>query len=521
MTERPSGQTVVPPAEADAKLDAIVRSTRCNLVLTVGAASAAPILYLIFLEHFSINSLYDDDWSVAPLIRNALGGHFSLSQLWAQHFESRLVLGNAVGVLFGYLDRYDTRSVIFFSAAVFIASYGIVLTLFRRYLRTRLTPIPVLAVGVIWFSLADVQNPLWAFQVSWYLTVLFFVAMLWALQIPLGNRSWWFAVGGIAAVAASLSTVQGFLCWPVGVICILWSQSPDRRWRHEIAVWSAAAVLTLVLYLPGYQFGDTPCGSGCSPGSGLHHPVTTLGFLLALIGGVVPGGIDAGGVVHTVGSYRQSEVLGVVVLLTALFILGQSVRHRRLTEAFPLPLLLITFSLLFDLTIALGRGAGGSLALGNRYVMPNLILLVGIVVYASAHIQRPGRSVADDGRRNIVAWIGLGVLGVFLIVQVIGATEFGLTNGRTTSKSRTDQARLAVNEDRLPANPPWRCEVFAEFQFQPSWSPSRVRDAAAAQLGEFQPSWYRRYRQLGLPTLVSACRHFTKAEEKLIPPPPR
>ena len=100
-------------------------------------------------------------------------------------------------------------------------------------------------------------------------------------------------------------------------------------------------------------------------------------------------------------------------------------------------------------------------------------------------------------------------LALFLVVQVTGATEFGLANGETTRMSRTEQAQLAVNLDQVPRNPEWRCEVFAEFQFQPSWSLERVRDAARSQLGEFRPTLYRHYRELGLPTLLPNCRHFT------------
>jgi len=36
-------------------------------------------------------------------------------------------------------------------------------------------------VGLIWFSLADYFNALWAFQFAWYLILFFFVLMLYLL----------------------------------------------------------------------------------------------------------------------------------------------------------------------------------------------------------------------------------------------------------------------------------------------------------------------------------------------------
>ena len=292
----------------------ILWATGHNTVLTIAAASVAPILYLVFIDRYATNSFYGDDWSVAPLIHSALSNHLSLSQLWAQYNESRLFLQKVVDVLFGRIDRFDLRSVIFFSAAVLIASYAVLLALFRQYLGNRLTPIPVLVIGVTWFSLAAIENSLWAAQVGWYLTVFFFVVMLFAFQVPHHRRRLWFVVAVIAAFAASLSTVQGFLCWPLGTICILWSHSSLRRAARETAVWFGATIVTVVLYFRGYDFSNNGClpAAVCSPRVSLHHPLSALKFLFALIGNVIPsGGFDFGGVdraVHNVARYRSGAV---------------------------------------------------------------------------------------------------------------------------------------------------------------------------------------------------------------------
>jgi len=123
--------------------------TRYNTILTCVAALVGPAVYLFFVDHYAVNSFFGDDWSVAPLVHEALHGHLSVSQLWSQYNESRLFVGNSIDVLFGYLDRLDLRSVVFFSAALFITSYALLLGLLYRYLGSRLTPIPVLVVGVV------------------------------------------------------------------------------------------------------------------------------------------------------------------------------------------------------------------------------------------------------------------------------------------------------------------------------------------------------------------------------------
>jgi hypothetical protein len=504
-----------PPDRSSARSDdraAAPRSvswvTGHNTVLTIAAASVAPILYLVFVDRYATNSFYGDDWSVAPLIHSALSGHLTLGELWAQYNESRLFWQRIIDVIFGSIDRFDLRSVIFFSAAVFIASYALLLALFREYVGNRLTPIPVLVIGVTWFSLADVENALWAAQVGWYLTVFFLLVMLFALKVPHNRRTLWFAVAVIAALAASLSTIQGFFCWPLGAICIIWPGPWVRRVAQETAIWVGATIVSLALYFPGYDVNNNGCfrAAACSPRVAIHHPLTALKFFFALLGNIIPGGISFGGDDHAVHSLARFEVVGIALFATAIFIFVQSWRFRASKERFPLPLLLIGFSLLWDVTVTLGRSAGGATVAvtTDRYVMANLILLTGIVMYAWARIP-PRRLPATDGAWKIrTAWLALLALALFLVVQVTGATGFGLTNARTVSMSLTEEARLIVNEDRVPSQNRY-CETYVEFGYQAAWSASKMRIAAAEQLGEFRPTSYRYFRELGPPPLFPLC----------------
>ena len=198
-------------------------------------------------------------------------------------------------------------------------------------------------------------------------------------------------------------------------------------------------------------------------------------------------------------------MVGVALFLVAVFIVVQSIRCRASTERIPLPLLLIVFSLVLDVTITTSRdgtGPAGAL-LNNRYVMANLILLTGIVIYACAHIPPRRERPAGGAWRVHMASVGLIALAIFLIVQVTVATGFGLVNGRATRRSRNQAAQLAVNQDRIPDR--YRlCELYVE-EFYHGASLSTIQAAAQDQLGEFQPSLYRFYRELGQPALFAGC----------------
>jgi hypothetical protein len=493
-------------SEKDARTRFVLWLSRHNTAFTIIAASVLPILYLLFVEHYATNSFTADDWYVVPIVHAALHGQLTLGQLWWQHDESRYFLWYMIDVLFGFVDRLDLRSVIFLSAAIFIASYAGLLLLVRQYLGKRLTPIPVLVISAICFSLADVQNILWASQVPVFLTVFFFT-MLVVLLVPNGRRRLWFALGVLFAVVASLASLQGFLCWPLGAICLLWNQPwGAHRVRIEIGLWLSFMVLTTALYLPGYNVDEgNVClnHAQCTYGAILVHPGTALAFFFTLIGNVIPG--TAIGFFTKAQDLIRFEVLGVVLFGVAFFILIRSWRERRPCERLPLPLLLIVFSLLVDAMTTAGRGGGGR-ALDYRYVLPNLILLTGIVIYGLARVptHRPVRVSRDW--RHYLKYLALFALGILLVVQVTATTGFGLTNGRSTDTVSREEAQYFVNLNRshVVNNSP-SCQIDLALLKEPDVT---LREATMDQLGEFQPSSYRYYRKLG-PWLPPACRKAT------------
>ena len=192
---------------------------------------------------------------------------------------------------------------------MFIAAYGLLLVVFQRYISTPLKPIPVLIVGLVWFSIGDFSNAL-TLSLALYLDLFFFLAMLFAFVVPNKHRGLWFSIALVAAIAASLSVIQGFVVWPMGAICILWCQPWARRAQWEVSVWILAMVGTLVVYLPGYQ------GSGCdiahcSVSSSLAHPGLTVQSFLVVLGGVIPGGAPLGG--PGASNFGRFEVVGLAV----------------------------------------------------------------------------------------------------------------------------------------------------------------------------------------------------------------
>lgn len=465
--------------------------------------------YLVFVTHYTVNAIFSDDWSVVRLVHAALHGHLALGALWAQHLQNRMLVANLIFVTWGVLTHESIPVIVVLNALIFVATFFMFLALFRSNLRRPLTPLAVLVLGLVWFSLEGWQNALWGFQLAWYLVLFFLIVMLYLLLVA-RRRNVAFVFAILAAVAASFSVFQGLALWPVGLVCLLWDlpsvTSWTRRRKVEAVVWLGAATITTGVYFWGYT--SQPTGFGVkgtplfdlatqSPSFALHHPLRTAEFFLVEIGEVIPN-TNA----HTLW---LSGLLGAALLVVTMFVAVQSVRHRRGGRNC-LPLALIIFGLSFDLFIAVGRVDAG-LSVGatqSRYTMANLLILIAIVTYAWALIQ-PGSDWVHG--RPVQVAVAVGV--VFLAIQVSVATSSGLAQAKAFDQRLTTADRLVVNLDAIPVQASGCYSFYGIFAYLYP-VPNSLRFAGFAearedQLGAFAPGLVERYRAEGLPD-IPQCR---------------
>jgi ABC-2 type transport system permease protein len=414
------------------------------------AAAIPVLLYLAYVAHYAVDIPSSDDWNMVQLASEAIHHQLGFSRLWWQYGNTRLFTGNVLFAAAGRVDHLNEKHIILLAAAVYIAAFVFLLLLLRSYLQRALTFLPVLMLGVVWFSVADVENSLWSFQVAWYLVVFFFVAMVYFLSNRRKHLNILFALSIVVAVLASITEVQGFAVWAVGLICIAWASPWGRRTYYEAGIWGSAGLVTAAMYFHNFRLGDSAkvcvieggTAEGCSLSHGLSHPVELARFLAVL----------AGNVFTTVqGSHvLRHELLGAVIWIAAGFVVVQSIRERRLGIS-PLPVLLITFALQFDLMLALSRLGQGAIGAGkNWYTMPNFILLSGIVVYASRHIPDLRRAREPGKRRGWLSEVAFGILIAFLVVQVAVSTNFGISYGRAHRARNVLTAQVIVALPLIP-----------------------------------------------------------------------
>ena len=338
---------------------------------------------------------------------------------------------------------------------------------------------------------------------AWYLVVFFFVTMTYFLVVPRSRRTVFFAMGLIAAIAAALCEIQGFVAWPVGLICLLWPTSRTRRTYYELAIWVSTAALTTALYLVGFSFHNNSCSveggqqGSCSFRYAVVHPVQLGRFVVVLIGNVVPVSLSAVPARYLL----VFELLGSAIILSAVYVVVQSIRDRR-RGVNPLPLVLIVFAFLFDLMVAASHLGEGPTAAGlNRFTMPNLILLTGIAVYACAHAPTLRKLREPVSRRDRLRTLQFAVLLALLVAQCVLATRFGITQGTVMRGGGETIGRVVVNLDRVP-HAKRACYFESQVVGPPLYELQAVLGIAERNhLSVFQNSTSRHFRDMGPPIL--------------------
>lgn len=469
----------------------------------IAAAAIPSAFYVLYVWHYSMNIPFDDDWSKGQYVLDALHNHFDFAAMWPQHAEARLLVPNLLFVFVGYFDRFNIRLMVVVSALVFIGAYLVLLRLFRRYLGRPLTPLPIFSVGVIWFSLADTGNSVWAFQVAWYLVILCFVLVVYLLMVRPRRKSLALALAIFVAVCGSVSMLQGFVIWPIGLICLLWTWERSRAHVIAIGVWLGAGLVTLLAYVHNYTLvvncaANQKCGLSTVPSRPLH-----FGQFLALLAGYV--------VPRFGGAGRQyfgfHTLLGVVLWAGAIYIVVRALRERRQNDRLPLPLLLISFAFFFDVTIAIGRGSGRvALAAQSRFTMPNIILIVGLAVFAWDHVPdfRARHELTDW--RHRAGRASFAALALFVVLQAVFTTYSGIDEGRAWHRIQVTEARVVVNLDRIPQL--FRACYLRIFAWNGTtiyamWL--RLGQLRQEQLWIYEPGTYAKYRALGPPTVPGIC----------------
>jgi hypothetical protein len=440
-----------PDAETLSKRNFSPLQQRPATALAIFAFAIIISLYFWFIQHYSVNTIWVDQWSDIPLIQLASTGHLTLASLWAQHGENRILFQNLIALLLAYSTHYNVVVEEYLSGVMAVAATGLFILAHHR--RSPSTPwMYYVPVALVMLSLVQEGNTLYGYAIGWYIVLLALAGAIYLLDRT--TLTWPTLAGGIViAVVGSYSNLYGLLIWPAMLVLFYLRRRP----RALVFTWVVSAVVTGAVYFIGFNFQAARGNNGYV----LSHPSATINFFFIALGNGL--GIQGSSVF-----YNDMALFGFAIFAISCWVLITYGRRGDESSGSPIGIVMICFGLLFCAFLTLGRAWFGRYQAGwSRYTTYDLVVLVGCYVvvlnrpaqHAPRSVQKLVRlmmAVPKDVRSAGRAWdetIRIGV-AVFLTaaigLQVLLGTVNGISQARAWYGSQILAADLTVNIDKAP-----------------------------------------------------------------------
>ncbi len=478
------------PAIVDTTTVMLVRRTREDtptsrasppaLAASLAISVAVVVGYFAYLTRYATNGVFWDVWNWVELVRRSDAGTLTLGDLWFQHNESRMFFPNIIAIVLGGATGFSDTGFIYLGAIFLVAAVLLLVLACRRELLAH--PLAYVPTMFLFFSLAQYDNTLWAFQFAWFLVAACISGVLLLLTAP--HVSAWRSVVAIAVgIVASYSLIQGLEIWVVGLLALL---RPGNSARLR-ATWCTAGVLVTALYIPGLNFAQM----GGPPLSQFpaHLPTAMLGFLIA-VGSVVP---DVLLVTAWGTHYSATIAFGALISIAGAVIVASWWIHSRNDRVLTIAAALVFVGSMFDVLLMPGRLSTGLInATPSRYTTFNLLLLAGVYIGAV----RTLLIAMDRGGSRRIAMSGalVGLAAALVCIQVPAATRAGQDGGIRNHAAHAEAANLTANYDTAPRT------LVAIFGYPPSYDyfESEAAFLQANHLNVFGDGESAKYRQTGI-----------------------
>lgn len=411
-------------------------ASKRRLLIVVGIAGfGAPLVtYFWIIHHYAVNVVFLDQWSDVNLAGRSYAHTLTVGNLWTQHGEQRMFFPNLVMLLLVHFTHMNIVLEEYFSALMLCAAAALLIWTHKRRTPSR-SWIADRPVAIVLLSLVQAGSTLFGFQLAWYAAILMLAATLFLLDRPSLSSSLRGAAI-VTAVIGSFCTIEGLIIWPVGFI-LLYQRRRPKSW---MIVWSAAAVVTVLIY--EYRFETNQAVPSYL--SGLHLPGAAARSYFQVIGDVLGVRLQD----PNSGLSTAILVFGVLLFLIAIYALVTRGLRRDTSSGAPIGIALICFSLTYALGFAYTRAFfGPSTASSSQYTTFTLLLLVGCYL---ALLDRPARPSPTASRaRRIAPLVSLVLIGVICLQVVLGEVN-GIREARSLHQRQIEVAGAIVDIHNIP-----------------------------------------------------------------------
>lgn len=325
-------------------------------------------LLLWFFYSFSVNVPTADQWILVTFFDRVAGGKANFGDFFALNSEHRMLFPRIIFTILALFSNWNVKleqlCSIFLAIVSFYAMYKIAHIQANNKFLFHLSNI---AMSMLFFSLVQINNWIWGFQLAWYLINTCVILAVYILTIPnkFPNKVR-LLIAALCCFIASLSSFHGLLSWLAIIPSVIFLESNAKDKKINLFLWAFLFFVCCAIYSIGYQRPEQAADILFF----IKKPFIWASFILMIIGS------------SSVGLVINPGLAGLFIIINFLFLNFYWLKNYRSNftrNAVPW-LSLGWFSAWVALTISLGRvGYGVGNALQSRYTTGTILVVIGCI----------------------------------------------------------------------------------------------------------------------------------------------
>ncbi len=351
-------------------------------LLLWGLVAAPFALCLWFVERFSVDVPWGDNWMCIRMLESAAANDLSWSDVLFYQVNQHVVgVPYACMIELARLTHYDVRAGMLASAIILLAGAGLVVAMAKKRLAKGLAaPIALIPISFLACTLRHYENLL-SGQLEMLMSSSAFVLTIYLLD-QVEGLSIALPLAMVSAAISTFSFGNGVLSLPIGLLLLvanlffLKKERAPNKWL-VVLVWFLFSALLLRTYFSSYVFqpASKPDVSA-SPFNTVFYALTYLGGPLSL-------------------SFRPdiAAAMGSIVVVIAGVYLVFMVRARVKPQPLMIaPAMLVLYTIASDLLTSFGRAMQGPIqATSSRYVAFSYVGIAGLFMLLLVSVELPRR----------------------------------------------------------------------------------------------------------------------------------
>ncbi len=333
-----------------------------------------PFFWLIFFViKFSVNVPFNDEWVLVTFFNKLASKNLTFQDFASFHNDHRMFFPRIIFFLVGITSQWNVRLEMYLGVILSGLSFYLLFKISQNNQNTNkiIFSLTNLITAFLFFSLIQIENWLWGFQVAWFWINFWIILAIFILTTQkICNPNLKLYLAAFCCFIASFSSAQGLFSWLSLLPCILTLSKTKKNILFNVIIWLILFFICAVIYLDGYETVNKNSDTILN----FQNILIAINYFFTLIGNSL-----------FLPKFNNTQLIGLLIFITfislniIIFILISKNKINFYDQITPW-ISLGLFSLIFCFITTIGRfHLGVNHALASRYTTVSILLLISCV----------------------------------------------------------------------------------------------------------------------------------------------